>query len=81
MLRNILIQMAATAIIFFPMCYKPIAAQAMTPDEFVKLFGVLDRYLQDLNKTFPSNPPPAATPNPTPDIPQPTESESIPEFN
>ena len=72
--------MAVLAILCFPLCYKPIAAQAMTGEEFVKMFGVVDQYLQDIQKTFPSQPAPQAIPQHTPDIPQPTE-ENLPQFN
>ena len=74
------IPLTMLAIMLFPMCYKPIAAQAMTPEEFVKLFGVVDRYLQDIQKTFPETPTPRSIPTPTPDIPQPAEEE-VPQFN
>jgi hypothetical protein len=79
MIKTISIQMAVFAILCFPICYKPIAAQAMTGEEFVKMFGVVDRYLQDIQKTFPSEPTPQAIAQPTPDIPQLNEEEVAPQ--
>ncbi len=76
-IKTVFIQMTILGIMFFPICYKPIAAQAMTAEEFVKLFGVVDRYLQDIQRTFPNdlgnptNPPPSNDPiipqNPDPE--------------
>jgi hypothetical protein len=57
-------------------------ASAMTADEFLRMLGVIGRYADDINRTFPSNPqpniiPPNA-PNSQPYNPQPTQPESIP---
>jgi hypothetical protein len=54
----------------------PAPAHAATAEELVKFFGVLQRYITDLDKTM--NPPPAAIPtNPQPDIPEPDTTEEV----
>ena len=77
-IKTISIQMAVLGIVFFPMCYKPIAAHAMTADEFLRMMGVLGRYSDDINKTFGSNRRPDLTPPPEPAQPQPNQQDTVP---
>jgi hypothetical protein len=62
LIKKISLQMAIIALFFTNFCYTPKPAAAMTAEEFIKLFGVVDRYLQDIQRTFPSNPQPAPQP-------------------
>ena len=77
-IKTISIQMATLAIVFFPMCYKPIAAHAMTADEFLRMMGVLGRYSDDINRTFRPNQQPNPTPSPEPAQPQPNQQDTVP---
>ena len=77
-IKTISIQMAVLGIVLFPMCYKPIAAQAMTADEFLRMMGVLGRYSDDINRTFRPNQQPNSTPSPEPLQPQPNQQDPVP---
>jgi hypothetical protein len=61
-ISTVSLQMATLAMIISPFLIPPATAHSMTADEFVKLFGVVDRYIQDINRTFPSNPQPLPEP-------------------
>ena len=54
----------------------PPPAHAATAEELVKLFGVLQRYVTDIDKTF-GNGSQAIPTNPQPDIPAPDTTEEV----
>jgi hypothetical protein len=79
MFKKILAFMAITAIISAPFTATPKPAQALTFEEGVRLWGVLNRYLEDLQKTFPTHVNTTPPTNPQiPDVPTPGGSEEIP---
>ena len=50
-------------------------SNAMTADEFLRMMGVLGRYADDINRTFPSNNQPIDIPQPNPEDLPPSQAD------
>lgn len=79
MLRQLILQSTALAILLFPFCYKPLPASAITGEEAVKVIRVIGDYMDNLRKIFQPAPPAPTPSQPDNPIPNPGMDEPQPE--